>query len=119
MRNVLPHPIRRDSSDRVSSRLKSVPSCAPDLLNDCEGFWVDSPEGRVGIVEKLRFGVRADQPEALIVRASAFDTDLILVPVSEVESIFPKEQRIVLRKLRRLSLARRFRQAPARISQAQ
>src|SRR5262249_47434763 len=34
----------------------------------CEGFWVDSPAGRVGLVGGLRFLSRIDQPALLEVR---------------------------------------------------
>ncbi len=62
----------------------------------CEGFEVDSPAGRVGVVEGLRFSSRVDRPDLLEVRAGPLGRKLLLIPVEEVDGIFSDEQRIVL-----------------------
>jgi hypothetical protein len=63
----------------------------------CEGFEVESPRGRTGVVEGVRFLSRVDQPDLLEVRAGLFGRQLLLVPAEEVEGIFATEERLVLR----------------------
>jgi len=63
----------------------------------CEGFEVESPTGRTGVVEGVRFLSRVDQPDLLEVRAGLFGRQLLLVPAEEVEGIFATEERLVLR----------------------
>jgi hypothetical protein len=63
-----------------------------------EGFRVDSPEGRFGLVEAVMFRVRPDQPDALIVRAGVLGRRLVIVPIEEVEDVLPRRQRILLRR---------------------
>ena len=63
----------------------------------CQGFRVDSPQGRIGFVRELRFASRQDRPDLLAVRAGLFGTRLLLVPVEEVEDILPKAKRIRLK----------------------
>ncbi len=63
----------------------------------CHGFRVDSPEGRVGFVEEVRFRSRVDRPDALALRAGLLGRHLLIVPVDEVADISPREERIVLR----------------------
>ena len=75
----------------------------PDYwLGHCEGFFVDSREGRVGIVEEVRFSAHPDLPEALAIRAGALGGRRVLVAVSEVEAIFVRAERIQLRGSPRL-----------------
>ena len=63
----------------------------------CEGFQVETPEGRLGIVEWLRFRSRHDRPDALAVRAGRIVRRSLVVPVSEIAQVVPSEGRIVLR----------------------
>ena len=64
------------------------------LLAYCEGFTVDSPDGRLGVVEAVLPG--PERPHALAVRTGLFTTRLLLVPLDEVEQVLPDEQRVVL-----------------------
>lgn len=66
-------------------------------LSRCEGFVVDSPGGRVGTVEDVRFGSRADLPDALGVRAGLLGRRLLIVSTETVAAIVPSSRRIVLR----------------------
>jgi hypothetical protein len=63
----------------------------------CEGFEVESPAGRIGVVDGLRFISRLDQPDLLEIRAGFLGRRLLLLPVDQVESISSGEERIVLR----------------------
>jgi hypothetical protein len=62
----------------------------------CQGFRVDSSVGRVGSVEEVRFGSRLDRPDTIVVSTGLLGISRLLVPVSEVEQIVPREQRLVL-----------------------
>src|SRR5215831_343675 len=78
-------------------------------LRRCEGFRVDSPHGRVGFVEELRYLSRLDRPDAIAVRAGLLGRLLLIVPVAEIEEIRPSEKRIVLQHSPRATLRSRLR----------
>jgi hypothetical protein len=63
----------------------------------CQGFSVESPAGRVGFVEGLRFRSRLERPEALAVRAGLLGRRHLVVPVSQVAETAPSKSLIVLR----------------------
>jgi hypothetical protein len=63
----------------------------------CQGFRVDSPAGRVGLVEEVRFGSRLDRPDTLVVRTGLLGSRLLGVPVDKVERVVPRQERLVLR----------------------
>ena len=80
---------------------ESFPSDRPDRgywLRRCEGFRVETPAGRLGTVESLRFGRLHDCPDELVVRAGLLRSRLVAVDVDDVETVLPREQRIVLRR---------------------
>jgi hypothetical protein len=62
----------------------------------CEGFRVDAPTGRVGLVEAARFGSRLDRPDELLVRVGVLSNRRLVVAVSDVQQVIPRQQRIVL-----------------------
>jgi hypothetical protein len=61
-----------------------------------EGFRVDSPEGRFGLVEAVMFRRRPDEPDALVVRAGVLGRRLVLVPIADVADVVPRRERVVL-----------------------
>ena len=63
----------------------------------CEGFRVDAPTGRLGLVEAVRFGSRLDRPDELLVRGGVLGNRRRVVAVSDVQEVIPRQQRIVLR----------------------
>jgi hypothetical protein len=63
----------------------------------CEGFEVDAPDGRVGVVEGLRFLSRLDRPDELEVRGGRFGRDLTLIPTDLVDTVDAAAGRLVLR----------------------
>jgi hypothetical protein len=69
----------------------------------CEGFRVDSPEGRFGLVEAVMFRVRPDEPDALIVRVGVLGRRLVIVPIEDVADIVPRRERVRLRRVPDLS----------------
>jgi hypothetical protein len=64
-----------------------------------EGFRVDSPEGRFGLVEAVMFRVRPDWPDALVVRTGVLGRRLTIVPVEDVAGVVPRKQRILLARV--------------------
>ena len=65
-------------------------------LGRCEGFHVDSLDGSVGVVEEVRLWRGPDAPHSLVIRTPLFGGGLIVVPVDQVEDVFPRERRITL-----------------------
>jgi hypothetical protein len=65
----------------------------------CEGFRVDSPDGRFGLVEAVMFRVRPEEPDALIVRAGVLGRKLVIVPLDAIEDVLPRRQRVVLNRV--------------------
>ena len=57
----------------------------------CEGFTVDSPAGRIGVVEGLRYRSLLERPDALAVRSGFLGHRHLLVPVSQVAEIAPSK----------------------------
>jgi hypothetical protein len=66
-------------------------------LRRCHGFRVHSSEGRVGIVEDVLYGAEYDRPSALVVRTGLLRHRLELVAIEEVDAVYPRLERVVLR----------------------
>jgi hypothetical protein len=67
-------------------------------LSRCEGFRVETAEGRpVGAVVELRYRSAVERPDRLVVRGGRFATRVVIVPVASVAAIVPGEERLVLR----------------------
>ena len=64
-------------------------------LAHCEGFRVDTVDGRLGFVTEIRAGDRPDEA-VLAVRAGVLGRRVVLVPLREVEFIVPRAGRIWL-----------------------
>jgi hypothetical protein len=62
-------------------------------LRHCRGFRVDSPRGRLGIVEDVLYGAEYDHPSALAVRRGQ---RLELVPIETVDTVEPSRKRVTL-----------------------
>ena len=84
------------------------PALTPELLRDCEGFWVHSAGGRVGIVEELRYVGASDVPESIAVQVRPFGTRLLIVPVEEIVEISAFEERVTIRSSPRISALERI-----------
>ena len=67
-------------------------------LRRCEGFRVDSPNGRIGLVESLRYSRSIDEPDEIEVRGGWLGRRLVMVPADEVDQIFVEEGRLVVRE---------------------
>jgi hypothetical protein len=53
----------------------------------CEGFVVETPTGRFGVVEEVRFGSRIDVPDLIGVRVDGIRRRFRLIPVEEVIAV--------------------------------
>jgi len=65
-------------------------------LRNCHGYRVDSPRGRVGIVEDVLYGAKPNEPSALAVRGGLLGNRVKLVPVESVAVISPRRKLIAL-----------------------
>jgi hypothetical protein len=66
-------------------------------LSHCEGYLVESPSGRVGTVENVRFGKRLDRPDELLVRQGTIRRHHVWVATDDVAVINPNELRLRLK----------------------
>lgn len=86
--------------DTTAGGEEESPSADGDLsaywLSTCEGFAVDSNDGRVGIVEEVRLSP-SREPLALAVRTGLFRLRLLVVSVEDVQEVVPRKKRVVLR----------------------
>ncbi|HEX4929327.1 MAG TPA: hypothetical protein VFV62_01365 [Gaiellaceae bacterium] len=64
-------------------------------LSHCEGYRVDTADGRLGFVDEIRAG-RDPDGDVLAVRAGVLGRRIVLVPVAEVEFVVPRAERIWL-----------------------
>ncbi len=65
-------------------------------LRNCQGFRVDGPGGKVGVVEDVLFGSDAAEPAALVVRAGMLGTRVEVVSIEDVADVDPQRTRIWL-----------------------
>jgi hypothetical protein len=65
-------------------------------LGHCEGFQVDGPDGRVGVVEHVVYRSRADRPDVVAVSSGVWRVHTAEVPVGDVVDVFPAQERLVI-----------------------
>jgi hypothetical protein len=65
-------------------------------LGHCEGFRVDAPGGRLGLVEAVLHRRDDRRADALVVRGGLLGRHLLVVPASSVDEIEPRRQRVRL-----------------------
>jgi hypothetical protein len=66
-------------------------------LAHCEGYHVDSPGGRVGIVEDVHRAEGVERAESLAVLAGMFGRRRLIIDADQVNTIVPHDQCILLR----------------------
>jgi len=54
------------------------------------------PTGRLGVVADVRFSSRVDRPDELVIRGGLFGSRVVVIPVSEIVDVLPREERIIL-----------------------
>jgi hypothetical protein len=72
----------------------SIAVSTPQALRDCDGFWVDSPEGRVGFIGEVWLGP-GDEPKAFAVHTTEGRHGLLLS--DDVLALSPEDETVVLR----------------------
>ena len=78
---------RRRSPEREPVGGETLPLDREYWLAHCEGYHVDSPGGRVGLVEEVRRAEGSEQPQSLAVLAGMYGRRRLIFPMSEVETI--------------------------------
>ncbi len=66
-------------------------------LGHCEGFYVDGPAGRLGVVERLVYRSRADRPDVVAVALGVWRARIAEVAVADVAEVWPAQGRLVVR----------------------
>jgi hypothetical protein len=66
-------------------------------LGHCQGFRVDGPEGRVGVVEHVVYGSHLHRPDVVWVRFGGWRARAVSVPVTDVLELRPHQERLVVR----------------------
>lgn len=66
-------------------------------LGRCEGFHVEGPRGRVGVVEAVRRGGDGS-PTSLDISCGVLRRRVREVPIDDIAEIDPRDLRIVLRR---------------------
>ena len=87
-----------DPAGRTSTPEPVLPLDREYWLSHCEGYRVESPGGRVGLVEEVHCAPESRRAESLAVLAGMFGRRRLIVPVSEVDAIVPHAERIFLKK---------------------
>lgn len=65
-------------------------------LAQCQGFRVDTPDGRMGVVEEVLEGADPGRVAALVVATGLFIPRSVLVPRESIVAVEPRRKRIVL-----------------------
>ncbi len=65
-------------------------------LRHPEGLLVQSPNGRIGVVEDARRSLDTGETNALVIRGGMLGRTVIVAPVDQIVAVVPREQRIVL-----------------------
>jgi hypothetical protein len=73
-----------------------------------QGFAVFAGAHPLGVVEGVRYHSRTDRPDVLEVRSGRFNQRLLLIPVSEVETINPDEEAVIVNEACRPPQPRRY-----------
>lgn len=66
-------------------------------LGHCEGFQVDGPCGRIGVVEHVVYGSRVDRPDVVAVSWGVWRVRTAEVPVADIVEVLPAQERLVVR----------------------
>jgi hypothetical protein len=95
--------VRPTATHAQQRRLQAAPRKARGLIDTdywlahCEGYRVDSAEGRIGFVEEVRLGASHPEDTILAVRMGMLGRRVALIPASAAEIVVPRAERIWLR----------------------
>ena len=100
---ALPERERKQAMVRIEPQFQRSSFDANFWLSHCEGYLVESPSGRIGTVENVRFGKRLDRPDELLVRQGTIRRHLLCIAADDVAVINPRELRLRVKGLPVLS----------------
>lgn len=63
-------------------------------LSHCEGFEVDGPDGRLGVVERVVFRSREDRPDLVAVSSGVWRLHTDWISVADVVEVLPAQERL-------------------------
>ena len=67
-------------------------------LAHCEGFRVDGPDGRIGVVEHVVYESRPDVPDVVSVASGRWRLRSTDVPIADVLEVRPEQERLLVRR---------------------
>ena len=73
------------------------PVAAAYWLRHCDGFRVDGPNGRIGVVDHVEQGGEADVPDIMAVASGLWRIRLSRIPLADVVQVDPGRRRVVVR----------------------
>jgi hypothetical protein len=65
-------------------------------LAHCEGFQVDGPDGRIGVVEHVVYESRLEVPDVVSVASGRWRLRSTDVPIADVLEVRPEQERLVV-----------------------
>lgn len=68
-------------------------------LHHCDGFRVDGPDGRIGVVDHVEPGLGANVPDVVAVASGLWRIRLTRIPLTDVVEVEPGRRRLVVRKV--------------------
>jgi hypothetical protein len=80
----------------MRSERENGPAGDYDWLSGCEGYRVDAPGGRIGVIEAIRRDPDGGGPRAIVVRAGRLRNRRLVIPASEIEALLVSGQTVVL-----------------------
>jgi hypothetical protein len=87
---------------------------SPSILGSCLGYLVDSPDGRIGTVTRVRYDPHdRATPAALLVRSGRSGLRLFDIPVSELTAVRVAQRRVILRGSPRITASEAMTTDPA------
>jgi hypothetical protein len=80
------------------------PTCAPDpveaeyWLRHCDGFRVDGPDGRIGVVDRVEHTLEPEVPDVVAVASGLWRIHLTRIPLRDVVEVQPDRRRLIVRR---------------------
>lgn len=66
-------------------------------LHHCDGFRVDGPDGRIGVVDHVEHSFEADAPDVVAVASGLWRIRMSRIPLTDVVEVQPGRGRLVVR----------------------
>lgn len=90
------------SADEATPRPRSPwPVDEAYWLAHCEGFQVEGPDGRIGVVDRVVYESRLDVPDVVSVASGLWRLHSTRVPMADVLEVRPEQERLLVRTTER------------------